>query len=147
MLSQGEVTMKSVARLSEWIVFTALLCFATSAFGQGAASLKVTGAGDRVLNHMPASFLAVVFDHGHGHGDGGNGNGGNGNGGNGNGYGGSNGCSGGDSGAWDDGNGGNKCAPVPEGGTALMYLSLAGLCCFGAMALRSWRQTGMRETS
>jgi hypothetical protein len=32
--------------------------------------------------------------------------------------------------------------PVPEGGTALGYLLLAGLCCFGAMFLRSRRQSG-----
>jgi hypothetical protein len=32
---------------------------------------------------------------------------------------------------------------VPEGGAALAYLFLAGVCCFGAMFLRSRRQTGM----
>jgi hypothetical protein len=31
---------------------------------------------------------------------------------------------------------------VPEGGAALAYLFLAGLCCFGAMFLRSRRQIG-----
>jgi len=31
---------------------------------------------------------------------------------------------------------------VPEGGAAIGYLFLAGLCCFGAMFLRSRRQTG-----
>jgi hypothetical protein len=31
---------------------------------------------------------------------------------------------------------------VPEGGAALGYLSLAGLCCFGAIFLRSRRQVG-----
>lgn len=31
---------------------------------------------------------------------------------------------------------------VPEGGAALAYLLLAGLCCFGAMFLRSRRQIG-----
>jgi hypothetical protein len=31
---------------------------------------------------------------------------------------------------------------VPEGGAAVGYLFLAGLCCFGAMFLRSRRQTG-----
>ena len=33
-------------------------------------------------------------------------------------------------------------AMVPEGGAATAYLVLAGLCCFGAMFLRSRRQTG-----
>jgi hypothetical protein len=33
-------------------------------------------------------------------------------------------------------------ARVPEGGAAIAYLVLAGLCCFGAMFLRSRRQTG-----
>jgi hypothetical protein len=32
--------------------------------------------------------------------------------------------------------------PVPEGGAAFGYLFLAGLCCFGAMFLRSRRQIG-----
>jgi len=32
--------------------------------------------------------------------------------------------------------------PVPEGGAALGYLFLAGICCFGAMFLRSKRQIG-----
>jgi hypothetical protein len=34
-----------------------------------------------------------------------------------------------------------KCATVPEGGSALMYLLLASLTCFGAMVLRSRRQS------
>ena len=33
-----------------------------------------------------------------------------------------------------------ECAAVPEGGSALMYLLLASLTCFGAMVLRSRRQ-------
>jgi hypothetical protein len=33
-------------------------------------------------------------------------------------------------------------ATVPEGGAAIAYLLLAGLCCFGAMFLRSRRQIG-----
>jgi hypothetical protein len=32
--------------------------------------------------------------------------------------------------------------PVPEGGAAMAYLLLAGLCCFGAMFQRSRRQIG-----
>ncbi len=38
-----------------------------------------------------------------------------------------------------------KCAPVPEGGSALMYLLPAGLACLGAIALRSRRKMGARE--
>lgn len=36
---------------------------------------------------------------------------------------------------------------VPEGGAALGYLSLAGLCCFGAMFLRSKRQIGSMRSA
>lgn len=36
---------------------------------------------------------------------------------------------------------------VPEGGTSLMYLLLAGLSCVGAMVLRYRRQAGVRETN
>ena len=37
--------------------------------------------------------------------------------------------------------------PVPEGGAALGYLLLAGLCCFGAMFLRSRRQIGSMRSA
>ncbi len=37
-----------------------------------------------------------------------------------------------------------KCAAMPEGGHALMYILLASLTCFGAIALGSRRKTGAR---
>lgn len=137
--------MKSLVRFSAWIGFAALLCFAPCAFGQGAVNVRVARAGNSVLNYAPASLLAFTLgqrgDHRGGDKDG-------------------NGCGnqGGGGGGWDGegrddgrgdgggGNGGDGCTPVPEGGTALMYLSLAGLCCLGAMVLRSRRQASVRET-
>ena len=133
--------MKSVARFSAWIAFAALLCFAPSAFGQGTANLKVS-AGGGVLNYAPPSFLTFTFGPGGDHRSGDpayGGNSGCGNqGGGGGGWGG---------GGWDDwgwgggGNGGGGCTPVPEGGTSLMYIFFASSCCFGAMLLRSRRQS------
>jgi hypothetical protein len=40
-----------------------------------------------------------------------------------------------------------KTATVPEGGTSLMYLALAGLCCFGAMAYRMRRHESVSQTN
>jgi hypothetical protein len=37
--------------------------------------------------------------------------------------------------------------PVPEGGAAVGYLLLAGLCCFGAMFVRSRRQVGSMKSA
>jgi hypothetical protein len=103
-----------------------------------------------------------------GNGNGGNGNGGNGNGGYGNGGYGNGGYGNGGNGGYGNGgygnggygNGGNgggcgygqgygneKCKALPEGGTALMYLLLAGLSCLGAMFLRSRRQASMPEAN
>jgi hypothetical protein len=135
--------MKSVARYSAYVVFVALLCFAPCAFGQGTVNAKATSAGTSVLNYTP-SFFAFTFapggrggDHSRGGNGGGNGNG--------------NGCSnqGSGGGGWWGGNGGGNnggggCVAVPEGGTTLMYLLLAGLACFGAVALRSRRQVEVR---
>ena len=44
---------------------------------------------------------------------------------------------------------GAPLAPVamPEGGTSWMYLLLAGLCCLGAIILRTHRKAGVRETN
>jgi hypothetical protein len=124
--------MKSVARFSAWLTFAALLCFATSAFGQGTASIKATGAGSSVLSQVPAAFFVLAFDH---HDHKGNNGGGNDNGNNvyGTGNVNSNAC------GTDDAWGGN-CKTVPEGGTSLGYLSLVGLCFLGAMVLRSRQQ-------
>jgi hypothetical protein len=43
------------------------------------------------------------------------------------------------------GNGGGGCTTVPEGGTTLMYVLLAGVGCLGAMALRSRRKAAVQE--
>jgi hypothetical protein len=134
---------KSMYRLSGLVAFVALLSFLPSAFGQSRANTRATGATQSVLNSAP-TLLAFALTSGHdlynnnGKGNNGN-NGGYGNGGNG----------GGSCGY------GKICAPVPpspnarvpEGGTALTYLLLAGLCCFGAMVLRSRRQASMPVTN
>lgn len=140
--------MKSEYRLSGLVVLAALLCFLPSAFGQGPANSRATGATLSIFDRQPATVLAFALTSGNdlynnnGKGNKGNnggygkgGNGGYGNGGNGNG-----------------GKGpvcayGEKCAAVPEGGTPLMYLLLAGLSCFGAMVLRSRRQASMPGTN
>ncbi len=43
------------------------------------------------------------------------------------------------------GNGGGGCSTVPEGGTTLMYVLLAGVGCAGALALRSRRKAAVHE--
>lgn len=43
------------------------------------------------------------------------------------------------------GNGGGGCSTVPEGGTTLTYIVLAGVGCLGAMALRSRRKAAIHE--
>jgi len=119
--------MKSTARFSVLVVFAALLCFAPFAVGQG-----ITAAGNSVLSQAPSAFL--TFGPGPGGWPGGSQNNNNWK------------CGGqGGSDGWDwffgDGNHdcGKKTVSVPEGGTSLMYLALAGLCCFGAMAYRMRR--------
>jgi hypothetical protein len=127
--SKETLKMKSTTRLSVWVALAALLCFATGAFGQSTANTNVNGTGYSLLN-SPPSFLAFGFGFGPGQGNhGGPGNGpGNGRG---------NGCN---NDPW-----GNGCTAVPEGGTSLMYVLLAGLGCVGAMVLRSRREAA-RET-
>jgi hypothetical protein len=130
--------MKPVARFSVWVLFAGILCFAPSAFSQG-PDRHAAVAGNGVLNLAPSSFLAFTLgpggrsdDHDGGNGCGNQGGGGWGGGWDGDGWGGG-------------GNGGGGCSSVPEGGTALMYLSVAGLCCLGALALRSRKQAGVSE--
>jgi len=36
---------------------------------------------------------------------------------------------------------------VPEGGTALMYVLLSGLCCLGVIVFRSRRHASLNETN
>jgi|ERR1035438_4357729 hypothetical protein len=125
--------MKSTARFSVLVVFAALLCFAPFAVGQG-----ITAAGNSVLSQAPSAFLTVGLGPGDHHKDWGD-------------------CGQGGNGGWDwfGGSGDNKnkgCGPtpttaVPEGGTSLMYLALAGLCCFGAMAYRMRRHESVAQTN
>jgi hypothetical protein len=126
--------MKSAARFSAWAALAALLCFAPCALGQGTGNTKGTQVGNSGLNYAASSFLTFTLTAGGHHKDGDGWGGGNGGGGNGGGNGGGgNGCGNqGGGGGW----GGGGCTPVPEGGNALMYLSLAGICCFGAMIFR-----------
>ncbi|MGB6027211.1 MAG: hypothetical protein WBG40_18600, partial [Candidatus Sulfotelmatobacter sp.] len=134
------VAVKSFCKLSGLVALAALLCFLPSAFGQSPANSKVAGAKHAVLTYQLPSLLAFALTSGNAlYNNNGKGNKGN------NGYGGYGG----------NGNGGKnpvcaygeKCAAVPEGGTPLMYLLLAGLSCFGAMVLRSRRQASMPETN
>jgi hypothetical protein len=135
--------MKSVARFSALVAFAALLCFAPYAFSQGPDNVRVAGAGNSVRNYAPSGFLTFALSLG------GNPKGGNPVNGGRNGCGNQGGRGGWFGEGWFGGGGGGGCAPVPvpEGGTALMYLLLAGLCCVGAMILRSRRPAGVRETN
>jgi hypothetical protein len=113
--------MKSMARLST-VAFVAVLCFASCAFAQDTVNAKMSVGSPALLT------LTLGFGNNGGHN---------------NNNGGGNGCSnqGGNGWGWDGwggGNGGN-CKSVPEGGTTLTYLSLAGLCCLGAVVFRSRR--------
>jgi hypothetical protein len=140
---------KSEYRLSGLVAFAAFLCVLPSAFGQSPVNNKATSATRTIVNYQPPNLLAFALTSGNdlynnnnkgkqgnngGYGNGGYGNGGNG---------------GGSCGY------GKICAPplptpnarVPEGGTPLMYLLLAGLSCVGAMVLRSRRQASMPETN
>jgi hypothetical protein len=138
--------MKSAARFSAWIAFAALLCFAPSAFGRANVSIQGKNSGISILSSVPTGFLAFTLGPAGNHGIGGNRGGNNGN--NGGNGGSQNGCGGQGSNdrAW-GGNSGGGCTAVPEGGTALMYLLLAGLCCAGAMVLRSQRNPAMPGTN
>jgi len=123
--------MKSVSRFSVWIVFAGVLCLAPCASGQDKFNSRVTSSGNSVLN-ASAEFLAFVLSPVSAHkvvnndqvgtacGNPGEGS--------------------------DDRRWGGACTPVPEGGTALTYLLFAGLCCMGAIILRSQRKASARET-
>jgi hypothetical protein len=149
--------MKSFCRFSAWAAVAALVCFAPAAFAQNKVNVRVTNSGSGILNMAPAGFLAFGFGPGGNRGGNNGGNNGGYNGGNNGGYGG-NGGNGGSQGGnggsqngcggqgFNDRVGGGKCAQVPEGGTTLMYLLLAGLCCAGAMVLRPQRQAAAPES-
>lgn len=124
--------MKSMVKLSA-VAFAAILCFASCAFGQDTVNSRVANAGFGALN-APSALFTIPLGFG-----GNNGNNGN------------NGCSNKSSNSWDGwglGDGGNKggCAAVPEGGTTLTYVSLAGLFCLGAFAFRRRRQSSILGT-
>ena len=109
--------MNSLAKFSLWLVL-ATLCFAPGAFAQGRTNPM---QANHIRNVTSYAFTSTfLFDSYKGN-KGGDGN--------------KNHC---------DSEGRNrstKCAAVPEGGSTLMYLLLASLTCFGAMVLRSRRQT------
>jgi hypothetical protein len=118
--------MKSIVKLST-VAFAAVLFFASCALAQDKVNSK-TSAG------APAVFtLTLGFD----------------------GKGGDKGCGnqgGGGGGWWEDwggwgGSNNGGCKSVPEGGTTLTYLSLAGLCCLGAVVFRSRRAAYLPETN
>lgn len=136
--------MKSFSRLTAWLFLSGVLCFAPSAFGL--ESNRHQAAGVNGILSAPPSFLAFTLLPSHRHRvaehDGG-------------GEGGGNGCGnqakGGGWGWGSDEGGGNGngggCTPVPEGGTALAYLTIAGLCCLGAVVMRSRRQVRVSQAS
>jgi hypothetical protein len=125
--------MKSMAKLST-VAFAALLLFASCAFAQD--TLHGT-TGSSLISHTPSAFLTLTL--GLGDNQGNNGNKGNGNG-----------CTSTSNknqdgwGFWGLGGGNNGgCTTVPEGGTTLTYLSLAGLCCLGALVFRPRRSAAL----
>jgi hypothetical protein len=116
--------MKTVAKLSI-ITFATVLCFASCAFAQDTLNAQMSVGTPALLS------LSLGFDN----------NGGN--------NGGNNGCSNQGHDGWGWGNGGNNgnCKSVPEGGTTVTYLSLAGLCGLGALVFRSRRPASLPETN
>jgi len=142
--------MKIGARFSALVAFAALLSL-PPCVAQSTHNASRTSTRNAVLNSAPSAFLTLALDHrargnsgNDGNGGWGNGGGNNGGDGWGNGGGGWGNGGGGNGGGW--GNGGGGGTPVPEGGTNLMYLSLAALSCVAAMVFRSRRQTRVPET-
>jgi hypothetical protein len=132
--------MKSIAKFST-VTFAALLCFASCVFAQDTVNAKTTGVGSRVLSYAPSAAFTLTLDFGNKSNNGNNGNNG------------GKGCTP-NQGGWDGwnwgwgggGNNGGGCTTVPEGGTTLTYLSLAGLCCLGAVVFRRREQSSLLET-
>lgn len=120
--------MKLFSSFSAWVVFAALLCLAPYALGQSTFHNNVKGAGSHFLRHAPSSVFVFTFGPGIDNKGGGNGGGDD------------KGCGKGDQEWGRGGNGGRGCKQVPEGGSALMYVLLAVLCCLGGMFLRLLRQ-------
>jgi hypothetical protein len=122
---------KPLCRVSVLVSFAAVLFFLPSAFGLNTANSKLAGSGPTVRNFEPSNFLAFAFTSGEDFfkdnkdnkdkKD--------------------NGCNASGQ-KW-----GNNCSKaLPEGGTSVMYLLLAGLACLGGMALRSRREVSIRQT-
>jgi hypothetical protein len=103
--------MNSLTKCSQWLVLATLLCFAPGAFAQGRTNPLLASQVRNVTSYaFTSTFLFNPIDKGE------------------------------DRNRKCDPHGRNKCAAVPEGGSALMYLLLASFTCFGAMVLRSRRQ-------
>jgi hypothetical protein len=123
--------MKSFSRLSAGVFLAGVLCFAPGAFGQG-SSRHQAASGFLAFSIAPHSNHHRAADHdGGGNGCGNQGGGG----------------WGWDGDGWGGGGNGGGCTPVPEGGTALAYLSIAGFCCLGAAIARSRRPVGASEAN
>ena len=128
---EEKLIMKSISRVSLWVVFAALLAFAPFAVGENTLHGNIPVASNSLLNHAPSAFLTVTFGPIGLLGDNGK-----------------KGC-GQD---WGFGFGKDskdcgKSTAVPEGGTSLMYLALAGLCCFGAVGYRMHRHASVTRTN
>jgi len=104
--------MNSLAKFSLWLVLATLFCFAPGAFAQGRTNPLVASHVRSVTSYtFTSTFLFNPIGKGQDN---------------------NNKC---------DPHGRNKCAAVPEGGSALIYVVLASLTCLGAMVLRSRRQS------
>jgi hypothetical protein len=137
------LVMRVVSKFLAVAMIATVLGFAPFAFGQSAnnsAALHV-GSGLHVAN------LVMFLQGWGGNGGGGNGGGGNGCGEGGNGGGGWGGNGGGNGGGGWGGNGGGGGCGVPEGGSALTYIALAGLCCAAAAAFRFRRSVSVSASN
>ncbi len=131
--------MKPLSKISGLVFISAFLCFLPCAFGQSTTNSRITGSGHAVLNVEPSRFLAFALTKGDEFFKGNNNNNNNNNGNNYN----NNGKGGGCDAAY--GKKANSCAAMPEGGTSLMYLLLAGFTCLGGMVLRSRREVSVGQ--
>ena len=128
---------KSSCRVSGFVFLAAFLCFLPCAFGQSTANPGATASGHGVLNAQPTNFLAFALTKGDDFFKNNNKNNNNNNNNNGKG-----GCSGSYS-SYDKKS--TNCAAMPEGGTPLIYLLVAGFSCLGGVVLRSRQQGSMAQ--
>jgi hypothetical protein len=136
--------MKSIAKISAWVAVAALLCFAPAAFGSVNPASATSVAN--IHSFVPAFLAFGPNGGGNNGGNGGQGTCGQGGNNGGGGWWGGGWWGGGWGGGGNNGNGGN-CNPVPEGGNTLLYLSLAGMFCAGAIFVKSRRQTARTEVN